>query len=127
LPQAVVEKIGTADEEEDVRCQIILRHRDAKRLRWLYERIVGEPDEDPDAYSASEATRDFMARLRIGIMADQAPIPGTDDTRPNDIVFSQDVIARHARLEWYRETAVPATGCLKADGLDQYRGRLQNV
>jgi S-DNA-T family DNA segregation ATPase FtsK/SpoIIIE len=48
-----------------------------------------------------------MARLRIGIMADQAPIPGTDDTRPNDIVFSQDVIARHARLEWYRETAAP--------------------
>jgi S-DNA-T family DNA segregation ATPase FtsK/SpoIIIE len=107
LPQAVVEKIGTADEDEDVRCQIILRHRDAKRLRWLYERIVGEPDEDPDAYSASEATRDFMARLRIGIMADQAPVPGTDDSRPNDIVFSQDVIARHARLEWYRETAVP--------------------
>ena len=107
LPQAVVEKIGTADEDEDVRCQIILRHRDAKRLRWLYERIVGEPDQDPDAYSASEATRDFMARLRIGIMADQAPVPGTDDTRPNDIVFSQDVIARHARLEWYRETATP--------------------
>jgi S-DNA-T family DNA segregation ATPase FtsK/SpoIIIE len=107
LPQAVVEKIGTADDDEDVRCQIILRHRDAKRLRWLYERIVGEPDHDPDAFSASEATRDFMARLRIGIMADQAPVPGTDDTRPYDIVFSQDVIARHARLEWYRESAIP--------------------
>lgn len=112
LPQAVVEKIGAADEDEDVRCQIILRHRDAKRLRWLYERIVGEPDHDPDAYSASEATRDFMARLRIGIMADQAPVPGTDDSRPNDIVFSQDVIARHARLEWYRETAVPVDAVL---------------
>ena len=109
LPQAVVEKIGTADEDEDVRCQIILRHRDAKRLRWLYERIVGEPDHDPDAFSASEATRDFMARLRIGIMADQAPVPGTDDTRPHDIVFSQDVIARHAKLEWYRESAIPVS------------------
>jgi DNA segregation ATPase FtsK/SpoIIIE, S-DNA-T family len=40
-------------------------------------------------------------------MADQAPVPGTDDARPNDIVFSQDVIARHAKLEWYREAAVP--------------------
>lgn len=107
LPQAVVERIGTADDDEDVRCQIILRHRDAKRLRWLYERIVGEPDQDPDAFSASEATRDFMARLRIGIMADQAPVPGTDETRPHDIVFSQDVIARHAKLEWYRESAIP--------------------
>jgi S-DNA-T family DNA segregation ATPase FtsK/SpoIIIE len=108
LPQAVVGEIASAeDHEEEIRCQIILRHRDTKRLRGLYERIVGEPDSDPDAYSASEATRDFMARLRIGIMADQAPVPASDDARPNDIVFSQDVIARHAKLEWYRESAAP--------------------
>jgi DNA segregation ATPase FtsK/SpoIIIE, S-DNA-T family len=106
LPQAVVEKLATLDEdEEEVRCQIILRHRDAKRLRGLYEKIIGSSDNDPDAFSASEATRDFMARLRIGIMADQAPIPANDDIRPADMVFSQDVIARHARLEWYSEKA----------------------
>lgn len=107
LPQAVVEKIAAMDEEEEdeVRCQIILRHRDAKRLRGLYEKIVATSDSDPDAFSASEATRDFMARLRIGIMADQAPVPANDDTRPADIAFSQDVIARHARVEWYRESA----------------------
>jgi S-DNA-T family DNA segregation ATPase FtsK/SpoIIIE len=108
LPQAVVEKIASMDEgEEEVRCQIILRHRDAKRLRGLYEKIIAASDSDPDAFSASEATRDFMARLRIGIMADQAPIPANDDLRPADMVFSQDVIARHARLEWYPETAEP--------------------
>ena len=108
LPQAVVEKIAAMDDEEsEVRCQIILRHRDAKRLRSLYEKIIAASDEDPDAFSASEATRDFMARLRIGIMADQAPVPANDDNRPNDIVFSQDVIARHARIEWYRENADP--------------------
>lgn len=106
LPQAVVEKIASLDEEEnEVRCQIILRHRDVKRLRVLYENIVATSDSDPDAFSASEATRDFMARLRIGIMADQAPVPANDDSRPADIVFSQDVIARHARVEWYRENA----------------------
>jgi len=108
LPQAVVEKIASMDDgEEEVRCQIVLRHRDAKRLRWLYEKIIAASDGDPDAFSASEATRDFMARLRIGIMADQAPIPANDDVRPADMVFSQDVIARHARLEWYPETADP--------------------
>jgi S-DNA-T family DNA segregation ATPase FtsK/SpoIIIE len=108
LPHAVVEKIASLDDgEEDVRCQIILRHRDAKRLRGLYEKIIAASDGDPDAFSASEATRDFMARLRIGIMADQAPIPANDDVRPVDMVFSQDVIARHARLEWYPETADP--------------------
>jgi S-DNA-T family DNA segregation ATPase FtsK/SpoIIIE len=107
LPQAVVEKIASMDEsEEEMRCQIILRHRDAKRLRGLYEKIIAA-SEDPDAFSASEATRDFMARLRIGIMADQAPVPANDDVRPADMVFSQDVIARHARLEWYPETAEP--------------------
>ena len=56
---------------------------------------------------ASEATRDFMARLRIGIMADQAPPPDAADGPPTDIVFLQDVIARHSRLEWYMEDARP--------------------
>lgn len=110
LPQAVVEKIAAMyDDEEEVRCQIILRHRDATRLRALYERILSVSDEDPDVFSASEATRDFMARLRIGIMADQAPVPASDGARPTDIVFSEDVIARQARLEWCREGAKPVS------------------
>lgn len=59
------------------------------------------------SFNASEATRDFMARLRIGIMADQAPPPSAKDGLPTDIAFSQDVIARHARVEWYYEDAAP--------------------
>lgn len=108
LPTAVVDKIGTlhADEEE-VRCQIMLRHRNAERLRELYEEIV-EARDDPDAFNASEGTRDFMARLRISIMADQAPAPNPKDGCPADIAFSQDVIARHARVEWYSQDARPA-------------------
>lgn len=108
LPQAVVDKIGTAhDDDDDVRCQIIVRHRDSKRLRGLYEKIIESSDTDVDSFNASEATRDFMARLRIGIMADQAPVPDPKDGRPHDLVFSQDVIARHARIEWYAETVRP--------------------
>jgi S-DNA-T family DNA segregation ATPase FtsK/SpoIIIE len=104
LPQAVVDRIGAMHEdEEDVRCQIVLRHHDSSKLHPLYERIVEASDSDPDAYSASEATRDFMARLRIGISAEQAPTPNEKDGPPNDIVFLQDVIARHATVEWYKE------------------------
>ena len=110
LPQAVVDKIGSLHElEDEIRCQVILRHRDPKRLRSLYEKIVETSEGDADSFNASEATQDFMARLRIGIMADQAPPPSKKEGLPTDIVFSQDVIARHARVEWYSESARPAS------------------
>ena len=109
LPMAVVSRLGALNQDqEDARCQVVLRHRDAKQLRALYEQIVEASDSDSDAFVASETTRDFMARLRIGIMADQAPPPDPRDGCPEDIVFSQDVIARRARLEWYSVGARPA-------------------
>jgi DNA segregation ATPase FtsK/SpoIIIE, S-DNA-T family len=108
LPQAVVDRIGQLyEDEDDVRCQVLLRHGDAGRLRDLYRAIVSQGDADVDSFNASEATQDFMARLRICIIADQAPPPNPKDGCPYDIVFSQDVIARHSQVEWYPETATP--------------------
>jgi DNA segregation ATPase FtsK/SpoIIIE, S-DNA-T family len=109
LPLAVVDKLGSLNQdEEDARCQVVLRHRDPQQLARLYEEIVDVSDGDGDAFVPSETTRDFMARLRIGISADQAPAPNPRDGCPEDIVFCQDVIARHARLEWYSVDARPA-------------------
>lgn len=109
LPQAVVDKLGQLyEDEDDVRCQVLLRHADAPRLRDLYKAIMNLTDSDADSFNASEATQDFMARLRICIIADQAPPPDPKDGCPYDIVFSQDVIARHAVIEWYEDTAKPA-------------------
>jgi len=108
LPYALVDKINELHEDEDdMRCQIILRHRDGAKLRELYEKIIESSDADADTFVSSEAAKDFMARLRIGIMADQAPVPDPKDGPPADIVFLQDVIARHAGMEWYSETCVP--------------------
>jgi len=108
LPQAVVDRIGSLyEDEDDVRCQVLLRHADPARLRDLYTAIVSLGDTDPDAFNASEATHDFMARLRICIVADQAPPPDPKDGCPYDIVFSQDVIARHSQVQWYPESARP--------------------
>jgi S-DNA-T family DNA segregation ATPase FtsK/SpoIIIE len=108
LPQAVVDKIGAIhDDDEDVRCQVLLRHVASERLRDLYHSILGAAT-TPDTYSASEATEDFMARLRISVIADQAPPPDPKDGCPYDIVFSQDVISRHAKLEWHEEDASPS-------------------
>ena len=108
LPYALVDKMNELHEDEDdMRCQIILRHRDGAKLRELYEKIIESSDADADSFVSSEAAKDFMARLRIGIMADQAPVPDPKDGPPADIVFLQDVIARHAGMEWYAETCVP--------------------
>ncbi len=108
LPQAIVEKIQEIhEEEEDIRCQVVLRHRNGAKLRELYERIIENSESDADSFVASEATRDFMARLRIGIMVDEAAPPPEGEGPPTDIVFLQDVIARHAQMEWYAEDAIP--------------------
>ncbi|WP_228030247.1 FtsK/SpoIIIE domain-containing protein [Gimesia benthica] len=108
LPQAVVNKIGTLHEDdEEVHCQIILRHTESKRLRHLYQEIIESADEDVDSYSPSEATQDFLARLRIGILVDQAAPPDPKDGCPYDVSFSQDVIARHAELDWCLEAYSP--------------------
>jgi S-DNA-T family DNA segregation ATPase FtsK/SpoIIIE len=108
LPYALVDKMAELHEdEEDMRCQIVLRHRDGGKLRELYEEIIESSDADVDSFVTSEATKDFMARLRIGIMADQAPVSDPKDGPPADIVFLQDVIARHASLDWYPEACDP--------------------
>ncbi len=108
LPQTVVDRIGSLHEDDDdVHCQIILRHTEPKRLRHLYQEIIESADEDVDAYNPSEATQDFLARLRIGILVDQAAAPDPKDGCPHDLAFSQDVIARHAELEWYPEAYNP--------------------
>lgn len=108
LPQAVVNKINELHEDEnDMRCEVILRHRDRTKLHRLYESILEGADADTDNFVSSEASRDFMARLRIGIMADEAPVPDPKDGPRTDLVFLHDVISRHARIEWYREDATP--------------------
>ena len=53
----------------------------------LYETIVESADGASDGFAGSEASRDFMARLRIGIMADAAPISNAGDGPPIDLVF----------------------------------------
>lgn len=110
LPMAVVERLAAINQDkEDARCEILLRHRDARKLRALYEHIVESSGDEIDAVVPSETSRDFMARLRIGIMPEQAPVADVRDGSPKDIVFSQDVIARHARLDWYPVGARPAS------------------
>ena len=108
LPQSVVKKISKHYEEsQDILCHIVLQHRNKDRLRRLYKQIIESSGEETDTFSTSEVTQAFMARLRISILADEIePLDKLVDPAM-DIVFSQDVIARHARIEWYPENAQP--------------------
>ncbi|AKF92993.1 FtsK/SpoIIIE domain-containing protein [Brevibacillus laterosporus] len=101
LPQAIVNGISSIhDSEEEVRCQVILRHRELTKLSDLYMKMIESADHDPDMMVPSELSKDFMARLRIGVMADAAPVYEVKDGKPVDIVFLQNVISKEAKLVW---------------------------
>lgn len=101
LPQFVVTKLSEMEEERDeVRCQVTLRHQNAEKLNRLYREMMEGFDADPDAYVASEMSQDYLAKLRIGVMADEAPMRDEKEGRVADIVFLQDVISRQAQEKW---------------------------
>lgn len=106
LPQAVVQELSGLYEDgnDEVRCQIVLRHGDPRKLNELYGALLKVSEESSDLFVGSEASRDFMSRLRISIMADQAQVPSELSGPPADIVFLHDVIARAAELCWIEDT-----------------------
>lgn len=107
LPETIVRALSSLhDREEEVRCQVILRHRDADKLNNLYMKMIEGDEVGPDTFVASEVSRDFMARLRIEVMADAASLTDTSDEKMADIVFLQDVISRQAKLVWVQEKIV---------------------
>lgn len=101
LPKAIVDSISSLrDQNDDIRCQVVLRHRNIEKLSELYMKMVESTDDDADTFVASELSRDFMARLRIGVMADSAPVDDLNEEKPSDIVFLQEVISREAKFIW---------------------------
>ncbi|WNZ26736.1 DNA translocase FtsK [Leptolyngbya sp. NK1-12] len=102
LPQAIVNKLSEQlqDDREEVRCQVILRHRNGQKLAQLYEQMLESSDADPDAFIASEVSQDFMARLRISVMSNDVPSTTPTEGKFADIVFLQDAISRQAKVVW---------------------------
>jgi S-DNA-T family DNA segregation ATPase FtsK/SpoIIIE len=102
LPQAIVNKLSEQlqDDREEVRCQVILRHRNGQKLAQIYEQMLESSDADPDAFIASEVSQDFMARLRISVMSSDIPATNPREGKFADIVFLQDAISRQAKVVW---------------------------
>jgi DNA segregation ATPase FtsK/SpoIIIE, S-DNA-T family len=114
LPQAIVNKLSEElqDNREEVRCQVILRHRNGQKLAQLYEQMLESSDADPDAFIASEVSQDFMARLRISVMSNDVPATNPREGKFADIVFLQDAISRQAKVVWQLSTFDSETSTL---------------
>ncbi len=103
LPEAAVAVLGELhgdDDERSVRCHVQLRHESQTKLQALYESLLEASARDSDSAVASEASRDFMARLRVGIMASRPDVDRHDDGPTADLVFLQDVVARLCDFDW---------------------------
>lgn len=102
LPLAAVSALADfpEDDAEEVRCNVVLRHHDTARLGRLYGQMLESVDADPDAVVASETSRNFMAKLRVGIMLDPAQMPTGPNGKSIDVAFLQDVVSRRAQIEW---------------------------
>jgi DNA segregation ATPase FtsK/SpoIIIE, S-DNA-T family len=112
LPQAIIKKLSEELQEnrEEVRCQVVLRHRDGQKLGQLYEQMIESSDSDPDTFITSEASQNFMARLRVSVMSSDIPMMNSGEGKFADIVFLQDAISRQAKVVWPQspfESTVP--------------------
>lgn len=120
LPEETVNALSDMyEDEEEVRCQVILRHRDKTKLASLYQTLIENSDDRQESFVTSETYRDFMARLRIGILADDDKLHDVDGP-PTDIVFLHNVISRLAKQNWQAESSVG----LAANLLEHYPPRM---
>jgi DNA segregation ATPase FtsK/SpoIIIE, S-DNA-T family len=101
LPLTVVNEINKLNgEDNDITCQVILTHSNGDRLREIYKRLVGR-SVDPDELLGTEATGDFLSRVRINILAtSQIEQPGR--CASVDIALCQDIVSREAAPDWWR-------------------------
>lgn len=100
LPLATVNALGSVHDEEEMHCNVLVRHRDRRKLGRIYEDLLEGSENDPDALVVSETSRNFMSKLRIGVMLD-AGATHSADHRSVDVAFLHDVVSRQAKEKWF--------------------------
>jgi DNA segregation ATPase FtsK/SpoIIIE, S-DNA-T family len=101
LPLATVNALNSVQDQDEVHCNILVRHRDRSKLGNVYSELLEKSEGDPDAVVVSETSRNFMSKLRIGVMLDSGSAPRDDKTREIDVAFLHDVVSRQAREDWF--------------------------
>ena len=101
LPLAAVNALSTMQDEDEVNCNVLVRHRDRNRLAQVYSELLEKSEGDPDAVVVSETSRNFMSKLRIGVMLDPGSAPKDISGRQIDVAFLHDVVSRQAKEHWF--------------------------
>src|SRR3546814_9069399 len=91
LPLATVNAHNTVQDQEEVHCNVMVRHRDRSKLGNVYSELLEKSEGDPDAVVVSETSRNFMSKLRIGVMLDSGSAPADGTSREIDVAFLHDV------------------------------------
>lgn len=104
LPLATVNSLSSVQDQEEVHCNVLVRHRDRSRLARVYGELLDRSEGDPDAVVVSETSRNFMSKLRIGVLLDSGATRPGSPAREIDVAFLHDVVSRQAREQWF---AVP--------------------
>lgn len=112
LPLATVNALSSVQDQEEVHCNVLVRHRDRSRLSHVYGELLDRSEGDSDAIVVSETSRNFMSKLRIGVMLDSGAARPSDAAREIDIAFLHDVVSRQAREQWFPVPAAAANPSL---------------
>ena len=100
LPLAMANGLARRIEDDpELRCELVVTDDDPLRLRQVYERQNRRITHEIDASLASEAARNFLSRLRLGILSPES-LARESGAKSSDIVVLQDVIARNSKLRW---------------------------
>lgn len=100
LPFATVNALGSVHDEDEMHCNVLVRHRDRPKLNRIYKELLEGSEADPDALVVSETSRNFMSKLRIGVMLDGGAAPSAGN-RSVDVAFLHDVVSRQAKEAWF--------------------------
>ncbi|GHD20794.1 hypothetical protein GCM10016234_33510 [Tianweitania populi] len=99
LPLAMANGLSRrVEDDSEIRCELVVTDDDPIRLRQVYERQNRRISHEIDTSLASEAARNFLSRLRVGIFSPETLAQETQ--KANDIVLLQDVIARSSKVRW---------------------------
>ncbi|RWO32360.1 MAG: hypothetical protein EOS10_11735 [Mesorhizobium sp.] len=101
LPLATINALGSVQDQEEVHCNVLVRHRDRPKLSRVYSELLERSESDPDAVVVSETSRNFMSKLRIGVMLDGGVGSSSTEYRNVDVAFLHDVVSRQAKEAWF--------------------------